>query len=72
MGLTDATESESQHPQQETSTLMRTCPRCGNLLFGIARTCLVHGDQVDVGGRAPTLETVKDRRRRGGVDSERT
>lgn len=53
------------------TTQFVTCPRCGNLLFGIARTCLVHGDQVDVGGRAPMLETVKDRRRRGGADSER-
>lgn len=28
--------------------------------MGSARTCVVHGDQVDVGGRAPALETVHD------------
>lgn len=39
------------------------CPRCGNVLIGSARTCLVHGDQLDLGGRAPALETVADQRR---------
>ena len=39
------------------------CPRCDNVLIGSAKTCVVHGDQLDVGGRAPALETVKDQRR---------
>lgn len=41
------------------------CPRCERVLIGAARTCLVHGDQVDVGGRAPALETVADQLKRG-------
>ena len=39
------------------------CPRCNNVLIGTARTCLIHGDQLDVGGRAPAVESVKDQRR---------
>lgn len=41
------------------------CPRCSRVLIGAARTCLVHGDQLDVGGRAPALETVADQLRSG-------
>lgn len=42
----------------------RVCARCGGVLMGPARTCLVHGDQLDVGGRAPALETVADQLRK--------
>lgn len=38
------------------------CPRCGNVLMGTAWTCLVHGDQRDVGNREPVLESVRDQR----------
>ena len=41
------------------------CPRCQRRLIGTARTCFVHGDQLDVGGRAPALETVKDQLSQG-------
>jgi hypothetical protein len=34
------------------------CPRCNRILMGV-----VHGDQVDIGGRAVAVETVKDQRR---------
>ena len=40
------------------------CPRCERILIGTAKTCLVHGDQIDVGGRATVVETVGDQRRR--------
>jgi len=43
----------------------RRCPRCEGVLMGPARTCLVHGDQIDIGGRAPALETVADQLRKG-------
>jgi hypothetical protein len=39
------------------------CTRCQSILIGPARTCLIHGDQLDLGGRAPVLETVEDQRR---------
>ncbi len=39
------------------------CPRCGRILMGSAKTCVVHGDQLDVGGRAAAVETVGDQRR---------
>jgi hypothetical protein len=39
------------------------CPRCGGIVMGSARTCLIHGDQLDVGGKPVLLETVKDQRR---------
>jgi hypothetical protein len=42
---------------------MLTCPRCANILIGPARTCLIHGDQIDVGGRAPAVESLSDQRR---------
>ena len=42
-------------------TALANCPRCDRILMGSARTCVVHGDQIDVGGRAPALETVQDR-----------
>lgn len=42
-------------------TTLAACPRCDRILMGSARTCVVHGDQIDVGGRAPALETVQDR-----------
>ncbi len=42
-------------------TALASCPRCDRILMGSARTCVVHGDQIDVGGRAPALETVQDR-----------
>ena len=48
-----------------TRSPMTLCPRCERVLMGAARTCLVHGDQVDVGGRAPALETVADQLKRG-------
>jgi hypothetical protein len=34
--------------------------------MGTAKTCLVHGDQLDVGGRAAAVETVGDQRRLRG------
>lgn len=40
-----------------------TCPKCDRVLMGSARTCVVHGDQLDIGGHAPALETVADQRR---------
>lgn len=40
------------------------CPRCGSVLFGTALTCVVHGDQRDIGGAAAALETVADQRKR--------
>jgi hypothetical protein len=46
------------------STIVK-CPRCGRTLMGSARTCVVHGDQLDLGGSAPALETVKDQMRGG-------
>jgi hypothetical protein len=33
------------------------------VLIGLALTCVVHGDQRDVGGRAPAQESVADQRR---------
>jgi len=48
------------------------CVRCERLLFGSARTCLVHGDQLDVGNRAPAVETVADQiHQRAGRDARR-
>lgn len=41
-----------------------SCPRCDRLLIGSAATCMVHGDQIDIGGAAPALETVSDQRAR--------
>lgn len=47
------------------------CPRCGQLVIGPARTCLVHGDQLDVGNQAPVQESVRDQRvRRSGGSPE--
>lgn len=59
MDATGPTQPSSAEPP------MRHCPRCERVLIGSARTCLVHGDQVDIGGRAPALETVADQLRRG-------
>lgn len=42
------------------------CARCGNVLIGTAWTCLVHGDQRDVGNREPALESIRDRRQARG------
>jgi hypothetical protein len=36
------------------------CPRCGLIVMGAAWTCLVHGDQRDIGNRAPAQESVHD------------
>jgi hypothetical protein len=38
------------------------CARCGRVVIGTAWTCLVHGDQRDVGNRAPVQESIRDRR----------
>jgi hypothetical protein len=38
--------------------------------MGSARTCLVHGDQLDIGGRTPALETVADQLRRKPLDRQ--
>ncbi len=46
-------------------SFMVGCPHCQRRLIGTARTCLVHGDQLDVGGRAPALETVADQLHQG-------
>jgi hypothetical protein len=53
---------------REPAALLTHCTRCQRLLFGSARTCLVHGDQLDVGNRAPAVETVADQihQRAGG------
>ncbi len=42
------------------------CVRCGNVLIGTAWTCLVHGDQRDVGNREPAVESIRDRRQARG------
>lgn len=42
------------------------CGRCGSVLIGTAWTCLVHGDQRDVGNREPALESIRDRRQARG------
>ena len=47
------------------------CPICDRILIGLAGTCLVHGDQRDVGGRAPAAETVIDQLRRDRVAAPR-
>jgi hypothetical protein len=47
------------------SSFIIVCPRCQRRLIGTARTCFVHGDQLDVGGREPALETVKDQLHHG-------
>ncbi len=51
---------------------MMKCPRCDRLLVGLAGTCLVHGDQIGVGGRAPALETVNDQLRQLRQPAPRT
>ena len=43
------------------------CPHCGQLVIGPARTCLIHGDQLDVGNQAPVQESVRDQRVRRAV-----
>lgn len=47
-------------PMTADRTPLVHCPRCSALLIGTARTCVIHGDQLDLGGRAPALETVAD------------
>lgn len=42
---------------------MNRCAKCGNVLIGRALSCMIHGDQLDIGGRAPVVESAADQRR---------
>ena len=57
-------ERDQMTPIQKNPPRNAVCGRCGNVLFGTALTCVVHGDQRDVGGAAAALETVADQRKR--------